>query len=122
MQSDDPLTTAMAAAVVLAGLGSMYYHWAQLHYGPNVNQVRKALLVDYFTASIAVFCSAATGAHVVWAAHLHDTSLPEPFLLGLSLGIIGTGALLVSWIKEGGEHYLLWHGLWHICGGVCNRR
>ena len=85
-----------------------------------MNEERKALLVDYFTASIDVFVSAATGAHVVWAAHLHDASLPEPFLLGLTLGIIGTGALLVSWIKEEGEHYSLWHGLWHVCGGVAS--
>jgi hypothetical protein len=44
----------LSFAIDIAGVVSLFYHWSQIHYGPNRDEVRMSLLADYITAFIAI--------------------------------------------------------------------
>mmetsp|Transcript_26331 Transcript_26331/g.26578 ORF Transcript_26331/g.26578 Transcript_26331/m.26578 type:complete len:112 (+) Transcript_26331:313-648(+) len=92
---------------------SMYYHWSQLHYGPNRDEVRIALLIDYFAATIAIlFSTFKMGIFFLKLFSLHTAiSISWNFVI---FGILGVGCLLGSWVLEYGLPYLILHGLWHV--------
>ena len=94
-----------------AGVASIAYHWRQIHLGPNRNEVRYALMIDYFTAVMAIgsvifdICSGAVSGNLS--------------LKALCLGVVAFLNLFGSWYYANGMPYLFFHGLWHVFSGWC---
>ena len=91
----------------IAGLVSFYYHWAQLHYGPDKDVVCRALLVDYVVASFTI---------VLFSFRLLQlyTSSGELSMSSITLSSLASTSLLLSWKYEFQLPYILFHGLWHV--------
>lgn len=98
---------AYAGIIETAGVISSYYHFNQLYYGPGRAEVRIALLIDYFCASLAIIATIYQYATVFFLLHV----LPVKALL---LGIVGVSFLLLSWKYEQGLKYIIFHGSWHV--------
>merc|ERR1711871_1016893 len=106
--------------VEIAGLVSVWYHWAQLYYGPERIEVQRVLLLDYCTASAAIFATTTLLVNVSLQV-ANGTLIPNNDLfLCVSSAMVGISCLLISWMetKETGQHYLVWHGLWHVFGAI----
>lgn len=106
----DVTLMSLAPALDVSGVLSFLYHYSQLYYGPNRNEVKRFLFADYisafFTCSIVIL--------EVFPFMLKFTEpgafRVEPFFCGL----LSIGTLLLSWRYDQGRCYLLWHGLWHV--------
>jgi hypothetical protein len=96
-----------AGIIECAGLISSYYHFNQLYYGPGKTEVRVALLIDYFSASLAILATLYQYITIVIFLHI------IPFK-ALSLGSLGVMFLLLSWKFEYGLPYIFFHGFWHV--------
>jgi len=92
--------------IQIAGLVSIWYHWAQLHYGASRKEVVEALLVDYCTAFLAMTST------IAYLFLFHDNF--ENLIYSALYGILGIIFLTLSWVYEFGNFYMLFHGLWHI--------
>lgn len=108
----------MPLALFVAGLVSIYYHWAQLHYGPQRDEVRKILLLDYGTAILAIGTSLSTLGSLIFSCITLGVPLPPALTACVTFSALACASLYVSWLKEEGDHYLVWHGLWHVFGGI----
>ena len=89
----------------MAGIVSFWYHYSQLEFGANREEVRLALLTDYFTAGAAL---------VTGGLYMADMGIS-----GVPLDAVFTGAgavvcLSLCWVWEFGQPYLFWHSMWHI--------
>jgi len=89
----------------MAGIVSFWYHYSQLEFGKDREEVRLALLTDYFTAGAAL---------VTGGFYMADMGIS-----GVPLDAVFTGAgavvcLSLCWVWEFGQPYLFWHSLWHI--------
>ena len=91
----------------VAGIVSSYYHWAQLHYGPDRDVVYRALLVDYVVASFTI---------VLFSFRLLQLYASTGVLpvVSLALGGLAVISLLLSWKYEFQLPYIVFHGLWHV--------
>lgn len=89
----------------LAGIVSFWYHYSQLEFGQNREEVRLALLTDYFTAGAALI----TGGF--YMAEMGISGVP---LDALITGAAAVVCLSLCWVWEFGYPYLFWHSLWHI--------
>ena len=98
----------------VAGLVSLYYHWAQLHYGvDNLAPVTTALYIDYVTAFITV----------VYFSIDTISSLSQSFpnaVGSIFLSITAICFLLTSWHRDNnfGVRYMVFHGLWHVFSAI----
>jgi hypothetical protein len=102
----------LSATIEVAGFVSLYYHWSQIHFGPNRDEVRYALLIDYITAFAAInftFLDLLLLLFQVSTNSACDFPLPS-----VALGIAGVACLLGSWAFEFGLPYIVLHGLWHV--------
>ncbi len=109
--------------VEVAGIISIYYHWAQLHYGPERFEVQRVLLIDYCTASAAIFSTTTLLANVLLKVADGIITPNNDLFLCVGAAMTGILCLLISWIENEnddkyGRHYLTWHGLWHIFGAT----
>jgi len=91
----------------VAGLVSSYYHWAQLHYGPDKDIVYRALIVDYLVAGFTI---------VLFSFRLLQLYASTGVLpiVSLFLGGLAVTSLLLSWKYEFQLPYVVFHGLWHV--------
>lgn len=89
----------------VAGVVSFIYHYSQLKFGQNRNEVRLALVIDYITAGMALI----TGA--VYLTQMGIQLIPLDCIIW---GILSIAALSLSWVWEFGIPYLFWHSIWHI--------
>mmetsp|Transcript_25311 Transcript_25311/g.31189 ORF Transcript_25311/g.31189 Transcript_25311/m.31189 type:complete len:173 (+) Transcript_25311:393-911(+) len=91
--------------VEIAGAVSFWYHYSQLEFGQNRQEVRLALFTDYLTAGAALV----TGG--IYMVQMGVTSVPIDAL------IVGAGAIVslsLCWVWEFGYPYLVLHSIWHI--------
>lgn len=95
----------------LAGSASVLYHWRQIRMGPNQAAVRYALIIDYFTAFVAISSIAIDIFQSVMEGTLS--------IRAVVLSITAVLSLLGSWYYADGLPYLFFHGLWHIFSGIC---
>lgn len=93
--------------IEIAGVVSMYYHWCQLNYGPNNQQVIKALILDYFIACSTIILI------TYYAFQFYSITTIVPFSC-ISLALVALSSLGLSWKYEYGLPYMMYHGLWHI--------
>jgi hypothetical protein len=132
--------------VELAGLASFNYHYCQIHFGSNIEEVRGALLIDNIFAVSAtaativeMFSFAVKAGDSVCApgtlsktlsstlSVLRSVSLGEfPFeLYSLQIsvdsfwyGVAAVICLYLSWIMEKDVPYMIIHGLWHMLSAL----
>ena len=106
----------------IAGIVSIWYHWAQLYYGPSRDEVRISLLADYFTASAAITSSLTALAAVLFRLNLDTIVLNSDLVGTVVCAGLGLLSLYWSWLEEDSENYarkyLIWHGLWHVWGAL----
>jgi hypothetical protein len=125
--------------IEVAGLASLNYHYNQLHYGPEEIEVKKALLVDYMAAVLAInstiyelyvflykvgvpmtpsgFVASVTTA---FTALMSGTILSGTFpAISVVLAVAGISCLFMSWQIERGRPYMLFHGMWHVLSALC---
>ena len=93
--------------IEIAGVVSLYYHWFQLNYGPNKQQVIKALILDYFIACSTIILL------TYHSFQLYSITNIIPFS-SISLAIVSLSSLGLSWKYEYSLPYMMYHGLWHI--------
>lgn len=102
----------LSISVEVAGVASMFYHWSQIHYGPNKDEVRYALLIDYITAFVTINLTFIDVCLLVFKAYNSiDCGFPAP---AIALGTTAVLCLFGSWTFEFGLPYLVLHGLWHV--------
>lgn len=104
---DNPDQWLYSGTLQVAGLVSSYYHWAQLHYGPDRDIVYKALLVDYVVASFTIMLFSFR------LIQLYASTGVLP-VISLALGSLAVISLLLSWKYEFQLPYIVFHGLWHV--------
>jgi len=104
---------AIAASVIIdvAGLLSINYHWNQLVKGPNNNDVRVSLILDYFGAFLAIFLIL----EEILRQSITTQVIPVSAIL---LGIFGAINLILSWVFANGAQYIFFHSLWHLFSGI----
>lgn len=104
----------------IAGAVSTVYHCGQIYFGPQRNEVRKILLLDYLTASLALLASGAQFLQVLVTAGSSDTGseIPVEVFYGAGSGLAAVLFLYISWLDEQGKHYLFWHGLWYVAAAA----
>jgi hypothetical protein len=100
--------------IEIAGICSLNYHWAQLHYGPNRDEVRSALLLDYIVACTAILTTFVEIVQLVSQYALAQTVYDALPLNSVIYGAIGFLCLFGSWSMEYGLPYMISHGLWHV--------
>jgi hypothetical protein len=98
-----------ASIIEVAGIISCVYHYNQVRFGPERNEVRIPLLIDYVSATAAI------GA-VGWTT-LDCISQGVVPTKALVLGFLGAANLLASWKWEDGVPYMVFHGFWHLFSG-----
>lgn len=109
--------------VEIAGIISIYYHWAQLYYGPEKFEVQRVLLIDYCTASAAIFSTTTLLANVLLKVADGIITPNNDLFLCVGSAMTSILCLLISWVENEnnenyGRHYLTWHGLWHVFGAI----
>ena len=105
-------TQSLGILVEVAGLMSLWYHFAQLRYGPGSQEVKVALLFDYASAWYAIISGLILAAQTLSPSALMHLPLNCLFFSG-----VGIVFLLLSWVEglNFGLPYMLLHGSWHIC-------
>lgn len=101
---------ALAIAVDIAGVASVAYHYAQLHFGPNRIEPRRYLFVDYFFAFNSIACVL----FELWQMTMKFSSSPQVTLLPIGCGTAAVLFLFASWQYEQGRKYMTFHGTWHL--------
>lgn len=102
----------LSAAIEVAGFVSLYYHWSQIHFGPNRDEVRYSLLIDYLAAFAAInFTFIDLVLLLFQVSNISTCDFP---LQSVALGVTGVICLLGSWTFEFGLPYITLHGLWHV--------
>ncbi|GFH43897.1 hypothetical protein CTEN210_00370 [Chaetoceros tenuissimus] len=94
-----------AGLTELAGIVSFWYHYSQLEFGKDREEVRLALLTDYFTAGSALL----TGGF-----YMIDMGINYVPMDALICGALSIVCLSLCWVWEFGVPYLFWHSLWHL--------
>lgn len=89
----------------IAGIVSFWYHYAQLNFGVEREEVRLALLTDYFTACTAIL----TGGVYLFQIGLSNLDMDIFFAGAFSLI-----SLSLCWVWEFGYPYIFLHSLWHL--------
>lgn len=102
----------LSASVEIAGLVSLYYHWSQVHFGPNRDEVRYSLLIDYITAFITINLTFIE--IIALLIKFSNNAACDLSLSSVVFGVTGVACLFGSWIFEFGLPYIFFHGLWHI--------
>lgn len=102
----------LSATVDVAGACSMYYHWSQIHYGPDRDEVRYTLLIDYITAFITINLTLIEV--VLLLIKVSNNNLCDFPASAIALGSVSVFCLFGSWTFEYGLPYLVLHGFWHI--------
>ena len=103
-----------------AGVVSTWYHWSQLHFGPNRDEVRVALLADYFFAFLAI--NGTVIEIVIWGNRLYGLAGSHPEGVSFACivyGVLGVSSLLGSWVYDRGLPYIALHGTWHVFSALC---
>ena len=103
-----------------AGIVSTWYHWSQLHFGPNRDEVRVALLADYFFAFLAINDTVIE--IVIWGNRLFGLAGSHPEGVSFACivyGVVGVSSLLGSWVYDRGLPYIALHGTWHVFSALC---
>ena len=103
-----------------AGIVSTWYHWSQLHFGPNRDEVRVALLADYFFAFLAI--NGTVIEIVIWGNRLFGLAGSHPEGVSFACivyGVVGVSSLLGSWVYDRGLPYIALHGTWHVFSALC---
>lgn len=95
-----------SACIDLAGALSVWYHGAQLRYGPESPEVRLALLCDYAGAAATAATCAALFADGRGSS---ETAL-------LTAGAVG--CLCAGWRFDAPRQYFALHGGWHVLGAA----
>jgi hypothetical protein len=110
----------------LAAIASFNYHYQQLLGSEPKNgdkptptmtsggladpvqtpEMRLALLIDYFVASVSIL----TGAFYLWETGQMD-SLPVE---AVEVAVLSLGCLAACWVWEAGQPYMIFHSLWHL--------
>lgn len=105
---------AMIQALIIeaAGLLSVNYHWNQLIKGPNNNDVRIALVLDYFGAFLAI--------SLILVETINQSVNDQVPVVAILFGTLGAFNLILSWIYANGAQYIFFHSLWHIFSGIAS--
>jgi hypothetical protein len=89
----------------------VWYHYSQLRYGPDVDLVKYALLIDYITAAYAIAVGLKAACDIVITSGV--SAMPIDSVFEWAIGVI---FLFASW-REGLNKfvpYMIFHGLWHL--------
>ncbi|KAJ1403473.1 hypothetical protein B484DRAFT_457541 [Ochromonadaceae sp. CCMP2298] len=97
--------------VEVAGVVSTYYHWCQLHYGPNRSEVVVALCIDYGVA----LCSIALYLQSLYVLIDATAAVPWDSVLLSCSGLLALG---LSWVYEFSLPYIIFHGAWHVLSAL----
>lgn len=89
----------------IAGIVSFWYHYSQLEYGIEREEVRLALLTDYFTALTAII----TGG--IYIGQIGLANLPTDIFVSAGISLV---CLALCWVWEFGYPYIFLHSLWHL--------
>ena len=101
-----------ALVIDAAGLLSINYHWNQLVKGPNNNDVRIALILDYFGAFLAIF--------LILEETVYQSITAQVPVTAIFCGVLGLFNLVLSWVFANGAQYIFFHSLWHLFSGVAS--
>lgn len=94
-----------AGLTEMAGVVSFWYHFSQLEFGKEREEVRLALLTDYLTAGAAL---------VTGGFYMADLGIQGVPVQALFSGAAAIVCLSLCWVWEFGYPYLFWHSLWHL--------
>lgn len=103
-----------------AGIVSTWYHWSQLHFGHNRDEVRIALLTDYLIAFLAI--NGTLIEILIWGNRLFGLVGNHPEGVSFACivyGCLGVSSLLGSWVYDRGLPYIALHGTWHVFSALC---
>ena len=91
----DPGLFLFGLAIDVAGLVSLKYHWGQLHYGADRDEVRPYLLIDYCTAALAIFTTTFTFISIFLSLTVSSSSISDMNFFN-SISNIGSSGLSIA--------------------------
>lgn len=114
----------------IAGVVSLYYHWAQLKFGgSSKKEVLAALVLDYGVATLCIACfikdvvlQLMDDLPTITMCAIDTAALQQLIELSscrsAAVGALAMLSLFGSWKFEYGLPYMVFHGLWHVLSAL----